>query len=376
MPYVSVLLQQLGAFLQEESNEETPLLVALNRGFSEVAELLLQQPIATGIHTSLPSGKSALHLAAEKGDARLLSLLLQARAQLDAITSTGRTALHLAVEHDYEQAVQAICTHESTKVRHLVQETPNGASPVCLAERRGKPALILPMLRCYHRHLRERYLAGKLQDSGDRISDPSLTGLCVKYRDTLFLNEDVPNAKLVTQAGKVAAMRLAPDTLIAPDGEKLRRYQRVLEKTRWSGADNNLMGRGRLRSQMDLDEKIEVSKEASPPCRRSGSVEKRPRGQGQGQQLSRKPWGSAVVRQRPQSASNRSPSFHGTSCPPSSQLLVQKPPRPQGRQREAAAIAAEDEMEELMLDFFSDAELPEPQACEGAALNMYSSDED
>ena len=374
MPYVSVLLQQLGAFLQEEPNEETPLLVALNRGFSEVAELLLQQPAATGIHTSLPSGKSALHLAAEKGDARLLSLLLQARAQLDAITSTGRTALHLAVEHDYEQAVQAICTHESTKVRHLVQETPNGASPVCLAERRGKPALILPMLRCYHRHLRERYLAGKLQDAGDRISDPGLTGLCVKYRDTLFLNEDMQNAKLVTQAGKVAAMRLAPDTVIAPDGvSKLRRYQRVLDKTRWSGADNNLMGRGRLRSQMDLtDEKMEVSKEASPPCRRSGSVEvqKRPRG-------IRKPWGSAVVRERPQSASHRSPSFHGTSCPPSSQLLVQKRPRPQGRQREAAAIAAEDEMEELMLDFFSDAELPaEPQVCEGAALNMYSSDED
>ena len=362
MPYVSVLLGPLGAFSDDE--EETPLLVALNRGFSEVAELLLDKSAAAGsLLISLPSGKSALHLAAEKGDARLLSLLLQARAQLDAVTSTGRTALHLAVEHDHEQAVQAICKHEGTKVRHLLQETLNGASAVCLAERRGKPAIILPMLRCYHRHLRERYLAGKLQDAGDRISDSGLTALCLKYRDTLFLNEDT-SVKLVTQAGKVASMRLAPDSTV-DGGEKLRRYQRVLDKTRWSGVDNTLVGRGRLRSQMDLTE-------AHVPRVRSGSIKAEVR--------HRKPWGSAKPRQRPHSASGtRAPAFHGTSCPPSSQLAQSKP-KHQGKQREAAAIAAEDEMQDLMLDFFSDAEASqelEPQACSGAeAVNMYSSDED
>lgn len=372
VPYVSVLLGPLGAFFPRrdtDDNEETPLLVALNRGFSEVAELLLQDKSAAGIHTSLPSGKSALHLAAEKGDARLLSLLLQARAQLDAVTSTGRTALHLAVEHDYEQAVQAICKHDGTKVRHLLQETLNGASAVCLAERRGKPAMILPMLRCYHKHLRERYLAGKLQDAGDRISNTGLTALCLKYRDTLFVNEDTSNAKLVTQAGKVAAMTLVPDNTAPDDGEKLRRYQRVLDKTRWSGVDNSLVGRGRLRSQMDLNQASHI------PRVRSDSVKTEAK--------HRKPWGSASKpRQKPQSASRTShaPSFHGTSCPPSSQLALSKP-RLQGKQREAAAIAAEDEMQDLMLDFFSDAEVaPEPQACSGPedpeAVNMYSSDED
>ena len=137
--------------------------------------------------------------------------MLEARASLDAATSSGRTALHLAVEHDQEQALQVLCAHPGTKVRHLLQQTPNGASPFCLAERRGKPSLILPMLRCYHRHLRERYLAGKLGDAGDRISDPSLTAMCLKYRDTLFLNDGEAAAKVVSQSAKVACLQLAPE---------------------------------------------------------------------------------------------------------------------------------------------------------------------
>lgn len=62
--------------------------------------------MAGQINLTLASGKSPLHLAAERGDRRVLQLLLRARATLDATTSSGRTALHLAVEHDYEQAVQ------------------------------------------------------------------------------------------------------------------------------------------------------------------------------------------------------------------------------------------------------------------------------
>ena len=341
MPYVSVLVDHLGAF---PDAEETPLLVALNSGFSEVAELLLtDRRAASGINLALPSGKSALHLAAERGDARLLAMLLRQKAQLDAVTSSGRTALHLAVEHDYEQAVRVLCQHEATKVQHLVQETPNGASPVCLAERRGKPGLILPMLRCYHRQLRERFLAGKLQDVHDRVSDPQLTALCLKYRDTLFLSEENCGSKPVTQAGKVAAMRLVPE--VVPE-DKLRRYQRVLEKTRWAGVDQDLVGRGSLRAQMDLGRR---------KVRRSTGE-------------ARKPWGSAVAKERPKS-SQGAPAFHGTTCLPSSQLAKAKPA---ASKREATAIAVEDEMQELMLDFFEGRDVTDATD----AMDMYSSEED
>lgn len=342
VPYVSVLVDHLGAFPADPVAEETPLLVALNSGFSEVAELILtDRRAAASINLTLPSGKSALHLAAERGDARLLAMLLRARAQLDAVTSSGRTALHLAVEHDYEQAVRVLCQHEGTKVQHLVQETPNGASAVCLAERRGKPGLILPMLRCYHHHLRERFLAGKLQDVHDRVSDPQLTSLCLKYRDTLFLSEENSNTKPVTQSGKVAAMRLVPE--VVPE-DKLRRYQRVLEKTRWAGLDQDLVGRGSLRAQMDLGRR---------KGRRSTSE-------------ARRPWGAAAAKERPKSS--QGPAFHGTACPPSSQLAKAKPAP---SKREAAAIAVEDEMQELMLDFFETG-----RADVTDAMGMYSSEED
>eukprot|EP00913_Durusdinium_trenchii_P011600 g10894.t1 len=381
--YVSVLLDQLGAGPADNAapdaapgaaadveGEEMPLLVALSQGFSEVAELILQDKAVAGqINLTLASGKSPLHLAAERGDRRVLQLLLRARATLDATTSSGRTALHLAVEHDYEQAVQAICENEATEVRHLLQETPNGASPVCLAERRGKPMLILPMLRCYHRHLRDRYLAGKLQDAYDQVSDPQLTALCLKHRDALFLTEEAPEKKPVTQSGKVASLRLLP---LVEEGDKLKRYQRVLDKTRWSGLDGDLVGRGRLRSQLDLD--------GGATRAARGDAGARPRA-ATGE---RKPWGSGVAKpKRPQSATSggRGGPYQGTSCPPSSQLLKRgskpahpppaAPPRAAAGQIEAAALAAEDEMEDLMWEFFETTEMENEIEHE-----MYSSEED
>ncbi|CAJ1386415.1 unnamed protein product [Effrenium voratum] len=385
--YVSVLVEcHIGAVPQgaqgAQTEEETPVLVALSRGFSEVAELLLlKDPRAAGfVNAALASGKSALHLAAERGD-KVLPLLLKARASLDAATSSGRTALHLAVEHDQEQALQVLCAHPGTKVRHLLQQTPNGASPICLAERRGKPSLILPMLRCYHRHLRERYLAGKLGDAGDRISDPSLTAMCLKYRDTLFLNDGEAAAKVVSQSAKVACLQLAPEK---EEEDKLQRYQRVMERTR-SGADGGVSGRGRLRSQLDLH------------LQRARSFSRdEPKG--------RKPWGAAVVRQRPPSASPASANRGQgtTTCPPSSQLPRVPRPKAQaagalhgsplqalqglqglqrsaGSRREVLAMAAEDEMQDLLRDFLSEGEEPEAalSAMAGSGhLEMYSSDEE
>ncbi|OLP82386.1 hypothetical protein AK812_SmicGene36965 [Symbiodinium microadriaticum] len=69
------------------------------------APLQMETPLladkTASINATLPSGKAALHLAAERGDARLVASLLSARAQLDAVTSSGRAALHLAVEHGH-----------------------------------------------------------------------------------------------------------------------------------------------------------------------------------------------------------------------------------------------------------------------------------
>ena len=115
------------------------------------------------------------------------------------------------------------------------------------------------------------------------MSDSGLTALCLKYRDSLFSQGEEAPAKVVTQSGKVASLKLLP---LTSEKEKLKRYQRVLDKTRWSGLDGDLVGRGRLRSQLDLQEKPKASASAK------------------GERLEqRKPWGAALVKsKRPQSA--------------------------------------------------------------------------
>merc|ERR1719453_20509 len=110
--------------------------------------------------------------------------LLDAHATLHATTCGGRAALFSAVEHGHVEAVRAIC--EQAEVWHLTQQTPSGVSPLTLAERRGKPALILPLLRCYHRHVRKRYLLRQPGEAIADITDPYLTLMCLKFKDQLF----------------------------------------------------------------------------------------------------------------------------------------------------------------------------------------------
>lgn len=378
VPYVAVLLDAgCGTAVPEDPvpaplQMETPLLAALNRGCLDVAELLFAKDKTASINATLPSGKAALHLAAERGDARLVASLLSARAQLDAVTSSGRAALHLAVEHGHVQAVQVLCQHDDTRLHHLLQPTPNGASPVCLAERRGKPSLILPMLRCYHRHLRERYLAGKLGDAGDKVSHPGLTALCIQHRDLLFNTPEADTGcmKGMPQTAKIAALTLLPEPVVAEEDSKSSRYKRVL--------DQPLEGRGRLKAQLEDGKPNPRTRAASADGPKSPAMRRVPR----------RPWGSALVKPRrgPKSApAAANEAGGGTSCP-SSQALLRRPPRPDAdaprseaaRAGAAAAMAADDAMQDLLQGFLSESEDTHEPRSQPARISgdggMYSSE--
>ncbi|OLP82385.1 hypothetical protein AK812_SmicGene36964 [Symbiodinium microadriaticum] len=71
------------------------------------------------------------------------------------------------------------------------------------------------MLRCYHRHLRERYLAGKLGDAGDKADTGCMKGM--------------------PQAAKIAALTLLPEPVVAEEDPKSSRYKRVLDQP-WGSA--------------------------------------------------------------------------------------------------------------------------------------------
>eukprot|EP00929_Paragymnodinium_shiwhaense_P087512 TRINITY_DN47672_c0_g1_i2.p1 TRINITY_DN47672_c0_g1~~TRINITY_DN47672_c0_g1_i2.p1 ORF type:complete len:638 (+),score=107.97 TRINITY_DN47672_c0_g1_i2:102-2015(+) len=160
----------------------TALLVAASQSFYDVLELLLNRDSASAefIDATLPSGKSALYLAAEKGDARACSKLLAAGASLDVLTCSGRSALFAAVESASVETVETLCSN--ARARHLLLQTPAGVTPVSLAERRGTPPLILPFLRCYERLLKQR---SSKRGNDDDPTDWYIASLCVKFKDLL-----------------------------------------------------------------------------------------------------------------------------------------------------------------------------------------------
>lgn len=324
-----------------ECLESTPLLAAVSKGFFDVVSLLLErhdQPSAD-INATLPSGKSSLYLAAERGDARTCAKLLDAGATLAATTCSGRSALFAAVEHGHVDVVRALC--ERAEVWHLTQQTPSGVSPLTLAERRGKPSLILPLLRCYHRHVRRRYHLRQPGEAVADITDPYLTVLCLKFKDQLFrqagdAGENGADASVLRgrpgQAGEPVSQTLrlarsrggdepaAASSAASGTGRAAvrslsatgSRYSRVMEQSRPNVRGAEVEGRCRLRVQLDLPETADGSRVGSLP------QSARPRGPQQPRRASdastpsasagaapaRRPWGSAAPprRQRPLSA--------------------------------------------------------------------------
>ena len=88
---VEMLLSQ-GARGDARDQGFTPLLVAAQRGHTEVCELLLDKGKAN-IEETTPIGNNALNLAASKGHASTVALLLSKEARVDIRSRDGFTSL-------------------------------------------------------------------------------------------------------------------------------------------------------------------------------------------------------------------------------------------------------------------------------------------
>lgn len=74
----------------------TPLTIAVSRGYREVVEQLLKAGADARIRTR--NGNSVLHVAAASSEAALIPLLVAARAPVDGVNAHGDTALMLGVK--------------------------------------------------------------------------------------------------------------------------------------------------------------------------------------------------------------------------------------------------------------------------------------
>jgi len=99
---VQLLLEKLtfgdemnAKILNAKAQGRTPLCLAIERGHTEIARLLLEQKDIK-INTIDAYGETALHIAAQKGRDEIVKILLEKHASVSSENSTKRTPLHEA----------------------------------------------------------------------------------------------------------------------------------------------------------------------------------------------------------------------------------------------------------------------------------------
>jgi uncharacterized protein len=123
-------------------SSSTPVADAAMRGDREAVRHLLKQ--GADVRTAQGDGMTALHWAAERGDADLAAMLVYAGANVEAVTRIGQyTPLHLAARSGNPAVVKALLT-AGASVR--ATSTNSGVTPLHLAAAAGDPAVIQTLI--------------------------------------------------------------------------------------------------------------------------------------------------------------------------------------------------------------------------------------
>uniref|UniRef100_A0A674EK83 Serine/threonine-protein phosphatase 6 regulatory ankyrin repeat subunit A-like n=1 Tax=Salmo trutta TaxID=8032 RepID=A0A674EK83_SALTR len=109
---------------KHSKNGWSPLLLASERGHTEVVRILLQNHARVDVFDE--DGKAALHLAAERGHEDIADILLSHKAFVNAKTKLGLTPLHLGAQNGSASLVrQLVETHlASVDALSLTKQTP------------------------------------------------------------------------------------------------------------------------------------------------------------------------------------------------------------------------------------------------------------
>jgi ankyrin repeat protein len=132
--------QQLSRLLLENAGARSgmlfdaplpPLQLAMQDG--QIDEL---KGFADAINKTNALGRTALHLAAEQGDAEMITRLLQLKVDINAVDHEKRTALHVAVTRGHEEAVRRLL---AARARNSLRDR-RGFTPLDLALRQTEIA--------------------------------------------------------------------------------------------------------------------------------------------------------------------------------------------------------------------------------------------
>jgi len=136
-----MILQKSPASINIADNLGTSLLhLAAEKGKANVVKVLLTAKADPRVKDS--RGLTPLHVAAEQGQAEIIRMLA-AGAELNAVDKSGKTPLHLAVAKDKVEAVKALL--EQPAIDPSVKDS-IGNTPLHLAMEKCNPVIVQALL--------------------------------------------------------------------------------------------------------------------------------------------------------------------------------------------------------------------------------------
>jgi len=142
---IALLLMERGAYLDLTGDGFTALhLIAGRSGNKKILRKLVQDIELLHERTEEGEGLTPLHVAAQAGKAKKVTLLLEAGADIEAEGSEGVTPLYLAVENNHPKAVKALLKAGADSETSHPSEA--GATVLTLASANGYERIVRMLL--------------------------------------------------------------------------------------------------------------------------------------------------------------------------------------------------------------------------------------
>ncbi|HXK50025.1 MAG TPA: ankyrin repeat domain-containing protein [Clostridiales bacterium] len=109
---VELLIKRKAPLNVIDSNGSTPLMIAVNRGSVDIAQLLLNNGADPDIKDTA-YGRSALHIAASKGYDKIAALLISEGADVNITEKNGQTPLYSALYHGNDRIAKLLIKNKA-----------------------------------------------------------------------------------------------------------------------------------------------------------------------------------------------------------------------------------------------------------------------
>lgn len=117
--------------VSRDTNQVTPLMLAVARNTTIFAELLIER--GANINAKDKSDMTALHYAALHGRTRTVLVLMEAGSSVSDVTDRGMTSLHFACQHGHLKTAAILIEHGAC----VHSRSSSGCTPLMLATERG-----------------------------------------------------------------------------------------------------------------------------------------------------------------------------------------------------------------------------------------------